>query len=446
MVIEKRSIADLRPAAYNPRKALRPGDPEYEKISRSIEQFGYVDPIIINKDGTIIGGHQRCTVLGDLGYDEVDVVVVDLSKTDEKALNIALNKIAGEWDEVKLKELLLDLDASDFDISLTGYTQDDLSDLVSKFDIPSEAHDDGFDPDDFDDTTEPICRRGDIWQLGVHRLMCGDSTDPNDIAQLMGAEQADLIITDPPYNVDYGQLCEDLSNRQNKERAKNNGDSFIDNDKMDDGAFLVFLRAAYGNMAEAARAGAAIYVFHADTETVNFRTAMKAAGFKIAECLIWEKNAFVMGRQDYHWRHEPILYGWKEGAGHYFIKDRTQDTVMLEDDIDFESMKKGEIIAWIEQRTRDNKDLTTVLFENKPHRSDLHPTMKPLELIGRLMLNSSKPGWIVADFFMGSGSTLMAAEQLGRIAYGMEMGEKYCDVTIKRWEEFTGQKAVKING
>jgi DNA modification methylase len=173
---------------------------------------------------------------------------------------------------------------------------------------------------------------------------------------------------------------------------------------------------------------------------------MKEAGFKIAECLIWEKNAFVMGRQDYHWRHEPILYGWKEGAGHYFIKDRTQDTVMLEDDIDFESMKKAEIIAWIEQRARDNKDLTTVLFENKPHRSDLHPTMKPLELIGRLMLNSSKPGWIAADFFMGRGSTLMAAEQLGRTAYGMEMGEKFCDVIIKRWEEFTGQKAVKIDG
>ncbi|PKM72836.1 MAG: DNA modification methylase [Firmicutes bacterium HGW-Firmicutes-16] len=441
MIVEQRKIADLRPAAYNPRKALQRGDPEYEKIARSIEQFGYVDPIIINKDGTIIGGHQRCTVLGDLGYDEVDVVVVDLSKTDEKALNIALNKISGEWDEAKLKELLLDLDASDFDISITGYTQDDLSDLISKLDIPTEAHDDGFDPDDIDQTAEPITHRGDIWQLGRHRLMCGDSTDRGDMTKLMGAEQADLIITDPPYNVDYESKVESLRQAGFNTEREN---SHIENDKMADGAFFEFLRRAYGNMAEAARAGAAIYVFHADTETVNFRTAMKAAGFKIAECLIWEKNAFVMGRQDYHWRHEPILYGWKEGAGHYFIKDRTQDTVMLEDDIDFESMKKAEIIAWIEQRTRDNKDLTTVLFENKPHKSDLHPTMKPIELIGRLMLNSSKPGWIVLDSFMGSGSTIMAAEQLGRTVYGMEMDEKFCDVIIKRWEEFTGQRAVRL--
>jgi DNA modification methylase len=273
--------------------------------------------------------------------------------------------------------------------------------------------------------------------------MCGDCTDPDSMAELMQGMHADLIITDPPYNVDYGQLCEDLPGRKNKVRSKNGGDH-IDNDKMGDTSFYDFLLGAFEVMAENARPGAAAYIFHADTETVNFRRAMEAAGFKISEGLVWEKNAFVLGRQDYQWRHEPILYGWKEGAGHYFVKDRTQDTVILEDDIDFESMKKPEIIAWIQERLRDNKDLTTVLYENKPHRNDMHPTMKPVELVGRLMANSSKPGWIALDPFAGSGSTIIAAEQLGRAAYGMEVERKYCDVIVHRWEDFTGQKAVRI--
>lgn len=444
MIFEKRKIDELRPAEYNPRQELQPGDPEYERIARSIEEFGYVDPIIINKDGTIIGGHQRARVLKDMGVDTVDVVVLDIDKTHEKALNIALNKITGEWDERKLKDLLVDLDDTDLGIDVTGYTKNDLESLVEKLDIPPEAHDDGFDPEKYEnDDVEPITCDGDIWELGDHRLMCGDSTDPSDMAALMRGAHADLMLTDPPYNVDYGQLCDDLPNRKNKVRSKNGG-SHIDNDKMGDTSFYEFLLRAFGNMSENARPGAAAYIFHADTETVNFRRAMTASGFKISECLIWEKNAFVLGRQDYHWRHEPILYGWKEGAGHYFIKDRTQDTVMLEDDIDFESMKKSEIIAWIQQRVRDNKDLTSVLFENKPHRSDMHPTMKPVELVGRLMINSSKPGWIVLDPFMGSGSTLIAAEQLSRAAYGMEMDRKYCDVIVHRWEEFTGRKAVRV--
>ena len=189
---------------------------------------------------------------------------------------------------------------------------------------------------------------------------------------------------------------------------------------------------------------AAIYVFHAESTGLQFRQAYSDAGLKLAQCLIWEKNAFVLGRQDYQWRHEPILYGWKEGAGHYFINDRTQDTVLLDDLPDFQSMKKQELLAFIDQMLREYKDQTTVHFEPKPTRNDMHPTMKPVPLIGRLMNNSSRPGWMIGDFFSGSGSTLMAAEQLGRTAFCMELDEKNCDIIVKRWETYTGQKAEKL--
>ena len=331
---ERRKLADLKAAEYNPRKALTPDDAEYQKIRRSIEEFGYVDPIIINEDGTIIGGHQRATVLKDLGYQEVDVVVVALDKQREKALNIALNKITGEWDEVKLKDLL-----------------------------PAKGH----------------------------------------------------------RNINH-----------------------IKNDNMDNQSFYSFLLATYQSAYEFMRAGAAIYVFHAESTGHIFRQAFLDAGLKLAQCLIWEKNAFVLGRQDYQWRHEPCLYGWKEGAAHYFINDRTQDTVILEDDIDFSAMKKNELVAYLEELRRKNRDQTSVIYENKPTRNDIHPTMKPIALVGKFITNSSKSGWNVLDLFGGSGSTLMAAEQLGRTAFIMELDERFCDVIVKRWEDYTGQQAVRI--
>ena len=221
-----------------------------------------------------------------------------------------------------------------------------------RLDKDVEAEDDDFDADaDYESIEEPVTQRGDIWILGDHRLMCGDSTDLGDVNTLMGGEEA--------------------------------------------------------------------------------------------ECLIWEKNSFVLGRQDYQWRHEPILYGWKEGAAHYFIDDRSQDTILLEDEIDLESMKKEDLITYINQIIAQYKDQTTVLFEKKPTKNDVHPTMKPVNLVGRLMRNSSKPGWNVLDLFGGSGSTLMAAEQIGRRAFLMELDEKFCDVIVHRWEEFTGKKAVR---
>ena len=441
---EKRKLNELVAADYNPRKALTPEDSEYQKIKRSIEEFGYVDPIIINEDGTIIGGHQRCTVLKDLGYEEVDVVVVSLDKQREKALNIALNKITGEWDELKLKDLLLDLDLGDYDISLTGFEQEDLAELVDNLAVEPEAMDDDFDGEAvLEDIVEPKTRLGDVWKLGRHRLMCGDSTSQEDVATLMKGEMADLIITDPPYNVNYGDKADMLDTYLQKGHRNN---SRIKNDNMDNESFYSFMLQIYQSAYEFMRDGAAIYVFHAESTGHIFRQAFLDAGLKLAQCLIWEKNAFVLGRQDYQWRHEPCLYGWKEGAAHYFINDRTQDTVILEDDVDFEAMKKADLIAYIEDMHRKYKDQTSVIYENKPTRNDIHPTMKPVTLIGRLMSNSSKSGWNVLDLFGGSGSTLMAAEQLGRTAFLMELDEKFCDVIVKRWEEYTGQSAIRISG
>lgn len=440
---ERRKLADLIAAEYNPRKALTPEDAEYQKIKRSIEEFGYVDPIIINEDGTIIGGHQRTTVLMDLGYEEVDVVVVSLDKNREKALNIALNKITGEWDELKLKDLLLDLDLGDYDISLTGFEQADLTELVDKLAIEPEAADDDFDEDEaLEQVAEPVTKHGDIWLLGRHRLMCGDSTDEEELAELMNGEMADLIVTDPPYNVNYGDKAEMLDAYLPSKGHRNN--SHIKNDNMDNVSFYEFMLAVYRSAYEFMRAGAAIYVFHAESTGHIFRQAFLDAGLKLAQCLIWEKNAFVLGRQDYQWRHEPCLYGWKEGAAHYFINDRTQDTVLLEDDIDFNAMKKNELVAYLEELRRKYQNQTSVIYENKPTRNDIHPTMKPIALVGKFITNSSKSGWNVLDLFGGSGSTLMAAEQLGRTAFLMELDEKFCDVIVKRWEDYTGQKAVRI--
>lgn len=446
MQFEKRKLADLRPAEYNPRKRLTPDDPEYIQIKNSLQEFGYADPIVINTDGTIIKGHQRRNVMIDLGYTEAEVIVIDIpDKEKEKALNIALNKITGKWDNAILKDLLVELDLNGYDFTVTGFERPELEDLIQAIDVPPEAVDDDFNPDEVAaEIAEPESKTGDIWILGRHRLMCGDATDPNDVSRLMAGAKLDLVITDPPYNVDYGAKTEFLEEYLGQEGTRTN--STIQNDKMDALSFYSFLLAAFQNFNDAMCPGAAIYVFHAESTGLQFRQAYADAGLKMAQCLIWEKNTFVLGRQDYQWRHEPILYGWKEGAAHYFINDRTQDTVILEDTKDLKDMKKQELLAILDKILKDYKDQTTVHFEPKPSRNALHPTMKPLPLVGRLMNNSSKPGWAVGDFFGGSGSTLMAAEQLGRSAFIMECDPRNVDVIIRRWEEYTGQKAVRADG
>ena len=445
MKLETRRLADLHPADYNPRVPLTPADPEYQDIKASLQANDYSDPIVVNYDGTIIKGHQRRQVMMDLGTTEAPVIVLDIrDKNREKALNIALNKITGRWENKILKDLLIEIDASGIDLAATGFKHDELDILIAQDDIAAVARDDGFDPDKAEADSKgapPRVRYGDLWQLGKHHLLCGDATEAADIRQLMGGQPARLILTDPPYNVDYGDKVANGGDYfQNNKRSS----SDILNDKKGDAEFARFLRAAYGNMYEAAAPGCAAYIFHADSQGLPFRQQFIRAGFKLAEVLIWEKNTFVLGRQDYHWRHEPILYGWKEGAAHYFIKDRTQDTVFLEDDLDLEAMKKADLVAWIKERLQREKALTSVQYEAKPHRSDLHPTMKPVELVGRLMANSSRPGWAVLDPFLGSGTTLIAAEQLGRVCYGTELDPHNCDIIIKRWEDLTGQEAVRL--
>ena len=442
-------LSELKPAAHNPRVPLKPGDPEYEALALSIERNGYIEPIVVNSDLTIISGHQRRTVMMDLGRTEAEVIIVDIQDPErEKAANIALNKITGRWDEKALYDLLIDLEQAGADLAETGFSTDDLQDLFKNIDIETQANDDGYDAGraiaEKEAAGPPRTKYGDIWELGEHRLMCGDAADFNDVSILMAGAEADLIVTDPPYNVDYEAKDKSLESayKRNTTRKVNE----IIGDRMDDDDFYNFLFRVFSNYCDIAKPGAAVYVFHADSEGLTFRQAFDASGFSLKQVLIWEKNQFVIGRQDYHWRHEPILYGWKEGAAHYFIDDRHQDTVIIEDDIDFSAMKKQDLVAYIEKIRSDLAAWTSVQYEKKPAKSDMHPTMKPVALVGRFIQNSSRHRENVVDLFAGSGTTLIAAEQLHRVAYLMEISPIYCDVIIDRWEAFTGRKARQVRG
>ena len=381
MDLRKIKIADLVPASYNPRKALKPGDKEYEKIKRSIEEFGYCEPVIVNSDMTIIGGHQRVTVLKDLGYSEIDCIVIDIDKTKEHALNIALNKITGEWNKELLADLIADLQDSDFDVTFTGFDPPEIEQLMNS------VHDKEIVEDEFDIEAQlqqpTVTREGDLWLLGEHRLVCGDSTLPETYDLLMAGRKANLVVTDPPYNVDYEGSA-----------------GKIKNDKMAEEQFEKFLFAAYVNMEQNMMDDASIYVFHSDSHGLAFRRAFEEAGFYLSGCCIWKKNSLVLGRSPYQWLHEPVLFGWKKGGRHQWYADRKQ---------------------------------TTVWEYDKPKKNDLHPTMKPVNLIAYPIKNSSMSNCIVLDPFGGSGSTLIAADQLKRICYTVELDPKYADVIVNRY-------------
>lgn len=381
------SVDALRPAAYNPRKKLKAGDKEYEKIKNSILEFGYVEPIIVNYDMTVIGGHQRLTVLKDLGYTEVQCVVVHIEDEHKvKALNIALNKITGAWNEQLLADLLVDLQSVDFNTDLTGFEAPEIEQLFSK------VHNKDIKEDDFDVEEElknpPISRKGDIWLLGRHRVICGDSTLPETYTKLMEGRKANLVLTDPPYNVNVEETA-----------------GKIQNDNMPDEDFYKFLFAAFVNMEQNMENDASIYVFHADSKGLIFRQAFHDAGFYLSGCCIWKKNALVLGRSPYQWQHEPCLFGWKAGGKHQWYSDRKQTTI------------------WEYDRPKSSKD---------------HPTMKPVALMAYPIQNSCMSNCIVLDPFLGSGSTLIACEETGRICYGVELDEKFCDVIVKRYLEKAG--------
>lgn len=408
---------------------MQPGDDEYERLKVSIETFGYVDPIIINSDGTVIGGHQRLNVLIDLGYTEADVAVVDLSKNDEKALNIALNKISGEWDDEKLASLFSELELDGYDLSLTGFADDELEQLRVEFPTESSVDVETADEDIPEISLSHITKEGDLWRIGEHRLVCGDSTLHSTYAALMQGELAQLIVTDPPYNVNYEGSA-----------------GKIQNDNMDGAAFRAFLSEMYKAAAAVTENGAAAYIFHADSEGVAFREEFQRAGFLLKQCLIWVKNAFVLGRQDYQWRHEPILYGWKEGAAHYFTDNRSLSTVFDGyERPDFGSMSRDELAEFLELIYDGADELpSSILYCDKPVKNTDHPTMKPTALVSRLVENSSKPDWIVLDPFGGSGSTLIACEALGRRARTIELDPRFADVIVRRYVQTTGKRDVVL--
>lgn len=371
MKIVMKKVNQLNEYENNPRH----NEEAIEAVANSIKSFGFKVPIVITSDHVIIAGHTRLKAAISLDLKEVPCIIADdLSEDQIKAYRLADNKTAelATWDLSKLEAELLDID---MDMLQFGFEELEES-------LPDNAIDDDFDIDEEIPET-PFSQPGDIYELGGHRVMCGDSTSEVDVAKLVDGKQVDMIFTDPPYNVDYEGTA-----------------GKIKNDKMEDNSFYLFLYDAFNNMFQNIKPGGAIYVCHADTEGLNFRNAFKNAGFKLAECLIWVKNALVLGRQDYHWRHEPILYGWKEGAAHYFVDDRSQDTI------------------W---------------EYNKPKKNEEHPTMKPLELVGKAIANSSRRHETILDLFGGSGSTMIAADQLDRKSCLMELDERFVDVIVKRY-------------
>ena len=411
--------------------ARQHGETDIAAIKASIEKFGFNDPIGIWGENIIVEGHGRLMAAKDLGMTEVPVIRLDhLTEEERRAYGLAHNRTAelSEWDLPQL------------DLELLGIKSIDMSAFGLQIsEAEEEAEEDNYIVDLPED---PKANTGDVYKLGEHILVCGDSTDPEVIkmATWEGAMEADLLLTDPPYNVALGQHMRPSEAIQLHRRTDG---LVIDNDDMDDQEFQEFLFKALTAAKSRMRPGAAFYIWHADTNSLTFRQTCRTAGFEVRQNLIWVKSAFAMGRQDYQWRHEPCLYGWKEGAAHYFIDDRTQSTVYEDARPNIAKMKKEEMRELLESIYAD-RESTTVLHEKKPAASVLHPTMKPVPLIARLIKNSTKKGDAVLDPFGGSGTTLITCEQLKRRCAMVELDPHYVDVIIDRWERLTGQKAERI--
>ena len=395
--VERWSITRLTPYARNSRTH---SDEQISQLAASIKEWGWTTPVLVDEDGSIIAGHGRTLAAQRLQMTEVPVMVANgWSEAKKRAYILADNKLAlnAGWDNEMLALELGEIGELGFDLDLTGFTADEIAALM-----PEQIEPGLTDEDAVPDVPEqPVTVLGDVWLLGKHRLMCGDSTSIDAVAKLTGGGGVDMLLTDPPYNV-----AVQGGNHANPERT--NGLKII-NDKMPDEEFRQFLRDAFVTADTVMKKGAVFYIWHADSEGYNFRGACKDAGWTVRQCLIWKKSSIVMGRQDYHWKHEPCLYGWKEGAGHLWATDRKQ---------------------------------TTILEFDRPHRNGEHPTMKPVGLFEYQMLNNTKGGDLVLDLFGGSGTTMLAAEKHGRHSALMELDPKYCDVIIKRWQDFTGKIAI----
>jgi DNA modification methylase len=393
MKIEIADINSIKPYENNPRKL---SDKAIETVAMSLKEYGFRQPIVVDKDRIIVVGHTRFRASKKLGFKEVPITIADnLTPEQINGYRIADNRTSeeSEWDNELLKMELKELDLKDFNLELTGFNEDQLNSLL--FEEKQGLTDENAVPEL---PEEPISKLGDIWKMGNHKLICGDSTILTTLEKIFGDSKADLLMTDPPYNVDY--------------ESKSTGMK-IQNDNKSDDDFLQFLTDAFNNAAINLKLGCSFYIFHSDWFGLEFRQSIKNSDLELKQNLIWQKNALVMGRQDYQWQHEPCLYGWKRGSSHSWYSDRKQ---------------------------------TTIIKFDKPTKSKLHPTMKPVGLIEYLIKNSSKQEDIILDPFLGSGTTLMACEKQSRICYGVELDPKYCDVIVKRWEDFTGKKAELENG
>lgn len=413
MKIKEIEISCINEYENNPRN----NEKAVEAVAESIKQFGFKVPIVVDKDYVIVAGHTRLKAAKQLSLSSVPCIIADdLNEEQLKAYRLADNKTAelAEWDIEKLHEELKLLNA--FDMDVFGF--DTLPDIMEEMNDSSEIS-----IDDILDEEETKTKLGDIWILGKHRLICGDCTDKATIEKLMDGEKADLLLTDPPYNV----------------AIENSAGLTIQNDNMSDTAFYEFLYSAFSVANSAMREGAGFYIWHGESEGFNFRKACNAVGWNLKQCIIWVKSQITIGRQDYQWKHEPCLYGWKSGGGHYFIKNRKQATV-IDNDMNIELMTADELRTVI----ADIMEQSSILREDKPLRNSDHPTMKPVPLIKKQVKNSTKRGGIVLDIFGGSGTTLLACEELKRVCYTSELDERYCDVIVKRYENMTGNKAIKL--
>lgn len=417
MSIEYINIDEIIPYENNPRN----NDDAVPYVANSIKEFGFKVPIIIDENNVIVAGHTRLKSAEMLGLESVPCIRADdLTEEQIKAFRLADNKVGeiATWD---LSKLNIELEGISLPMSDFGFENINESDI--------EIDEDGFDFNEEEELPPPKTKRGEIYQLGDHVLMCGDSTSQDDVDKLMDGAIADLVVTDPPYNVNIS----------------NSKGMTIENDNMQNREFCEFLIKAFSNMNLYLKEGGAFYVWYAGKEHINFETALNSADLHVRQQLIWVKNQFILGRQDYQWQHEPCLYGWKDGAGHYFTYDRTQSTTIEDKPIDYDNLSKEEAIKML-KKVYSAQLPSTIIRENKPLVNDLHPTMKPINLIARLIKNSSEKQDIVLDLFGGSGSTLIACQQLNRKCYMMEYDPRYADAIIHRWEEFTGRKAVLIGG
>lgn len=399
---------------------------QIEQLKASINEFGFLTPCLIDADNNIIAGHGRVIAAQEMGLPTVPCISIEeLTEEQRRAYILADNRLTelGEWDRDILSAELAALRDEGFNIELTGFNIDDI--IINEIDF-TEIDAAWEEAGEVEAAEDAKTRPGDLYQLGRHRLLCGDSTDARTAERLRGGQMMQLAITDPPYNVDYSG--------HRKEREK------IENDNRSDGAFLDLLTKAFNNLIASLDAGRSFYIFHADMERRAFLEAMSKNEMQVRQILVWVKNSFVISRKDYNWRHEPCLYGWKDGAPHYFCEDKGQSTVW-DKKADPDNMTEDQLRAIVKSLFRH----TTAIHEDRPVASEEHPTMKPINLIKRLIENSSRPGENVIDLFGGSGTTLIAAEQTERNCFMIEYEPKYCDAIIKRWETFTGQKAVLIS-